>query len=138
MSDLQEFTHEEVTAHCTKKDLWVIIDGKVYDISPFIDEHPGGEEVILDVAGTDATEAFDDVGHSDEAREILQGLLKGKVKGGVIKPKVVGKVSTDSTENKTSSDSSISLYIALIAGILMALGAYKYLQLSGMAGASTA
>jgi Cytochrome b5-like Heme/Steroid binding domain len=37
----------------------------------------GGEEVLLDVAGQDATEAFEDVGHSDEAREILEGLLIG-------------------------------------------------------------
>lgn len=40
----------------------------------------GGEEVLLDVGGQDATEAFEDVGHSDEAREILDGLLVGKLK----------------------------------------------------------
>lgn len=40
----------------------------------------GGEEVLLDVGGQDATEAFEDVGHSDEAREILDGLLVGDVK----------------------------------------------------------
>lgn len=39
----------------------------------------GGEEVLLDVGGQDATEAFEDVGHSDEAREILEGLLVGKL-----------------------------------------------------------
>jgi cytochrome b involved in lipid metabolism len=37
----------------------------------------GGEEVLLDVGGQDATEAFEDVGHSDEAREILDGMLVG-------------------------------------------------------------
>jgi cytochrome b involved in lipid metabolism len=40
----------------------------------------GGEEVLLDVGGQDATEAFEDVGHSDEAREILEGLAVGKLK----------------------------------------------------------
>ena len=40
----------------------------------------GGEEVLLDVGGQDATEAFEDVGHSDEAREILDGLLVGDLK----------------------------------------------------------
>lgn len=40
----------------------------------------GGEEVLLDVGGQDSTEAFEDVGHSDEAREILEGLLVGKLK----------------------------------------------------------
>jgi cytochrome b involved in lipid metabolism len=42
--------------------------------------HRGGEEVMLDVGGQDATEAFEDVGHSDEAREILEGLLVGTLK----------------------------------------------------------
>lgn len=42
--------------------------------------HSGGEEVLLDVGGQDATEAFEDVGHSDEAREILEGLLVGGLK----------------------------------------------------------
>ena len=49
----------------------------------FVDEHPGGEEVLLDVGGQDSTEAFEDVGHSDEAREILEGLLVGTLKRGV-------------------------------------------------------
>lgn len=35
---------------------------------------------MLDVGGQDATEAFEDVGHSDEAREILEGLLIGNLK----------------------------------------------------------
>jgi hypothetical protein len=35
---------------------------------------------MLDVGGQDSTEAFEDVGHSDEAREILEGLLVGTLK----------------------------------------------------------
>lgn len=35
---------------------------------------------MLDVGGQDATEAFEDVGHSDEAREILDGMLVGTIK----------------------------------------------------------
>lgn len=103
----QELTLKEVAEHKTKKDLYVIVHDKVYDCSTFVDEHPyvhiypcfhltrtctctanaglkwnvrGGEEVLLDVAGQDGTEAFEDVGHSDEAREILEGLVVGSVK----------------------------------------------------------
>lgn len=43
----------------------------------------GGEEVLLDVAGQDATEAFEDVGHSDEARETLEQLKIGNLKRNV-------------------------------------------------------
>ena len=46
----------------------------------------GGEEVLLDVGGQDATEAFEDVGHSDEAREILDGLIVGDLKRMVCLP----------------------------------------------------
>jgi hypothetical protein len=46
----------------------------------------GGEEVLLDVGGQDATEAFEDVGHSDEAREILEGLKIGVLKRQVCHP----------------------------------------------------
>lgn len=38
-----------------------------------------GEEVLLDEAGKDATEAFEDIGHSDEAREILEKYLVGEL-----------------------------------------------------------
>ena len=41
---------------------------------------------MLDVGGQDSTEAFEDVGHSDEAREILDGLLVGNLKRQVRSP----------------------------------------------------
>lgn len=40
MSDTKEFTLKEVTAHNTKKDLYLVIHDKVYDCSSFVDEHP--------------------------------------------------------------------------------------------------
>ncbi len=41
---------------------------------------PGGEEVLLEHAGGDATEAFEDVGHSEDARELLNTYLIGNLK----------------------------------------------------------
>ncbi|KAL4976421.1 cytochrome b5-like heme/steroid binding domain-containing protein [Aspergillus desertorum] len=78
-----ELTHKEVATHNTKEDSFVIIHGNVYDVSSFVDEHPGGEELLLDVAGKDATEAFEDVVHSNEAREMLKGMHIGQVKRSV-------------------------------------------------------
>ncbi|KAL0073942.1 cytochrome b5 [Phycomyces blakesleeanus] len=65
------YTLDQIEKHNTKTDCWVIIHNKVYNITEFSVEHPGGEEVLLDEAGKDATESFEDIGHSDEAREIL-------------------------------------------------------------------
>ena len=36
----KEFTYAEITAHATKKDLYVVIHDKVYNATSFIDEHP--------------------------------------------------------------------------------------------------
>ncbi|KAF9031839.1 cytochrome b5 [Hymenopellis radicata] len=70
-------TFEQLKSHSTKDDIWLLINGKVYDVTKFLDEHPGGDEVILAEASQDATEGFEDVGHSDEARALLPGLLVG-------------------------------------------------------------
>ena len=43
----------------------------------FIHQHPGGEEILLEHAGQDSTEAFEDVGHSTDAREMLKEYLIG-------------------------------------------------------------
>ncbi|KAG0169911.1 Cytochrome b5 [Apophysomyces sp. BC1034] len=73
------YTHEEVAKHGGRDDLWMIIDNKVYDITPFIDEHPGGEEVLFDEGARDATGPFEDVGHSEDARELLVKYYLGDV-----------------------------------------------------------
>lgn len=44
-------------------------------------DHPGGPDVLLDSAGADATEAYDEVGHSEDADEILGTYLIGTLKG---------------------------------------------------------
>ncbi|KAK3744483.1 hypothetical protein QZH41_012899, partial [Actinostola sp. cb2023] len=43
------------------------------------DLHPGGFEILLENAGTDATSAFKDTGHSKEAREILSQYFIGNL-----------------------------------------------------------
>ncbi|KAI9363077.1 cytochrome b5-like heme/steroid binding domain-containing protein [Pilaira anomala] len=73
------YSADEVSKHNKKNDLWMTIHNKVYNVTEFIIEHPGGEEVLLDEAGKDATESFEDIGHSDEAREILSKYLVGEL-----------------------------------------------------------
>ncbi|KPP67937.1 cytochrome b5 type B-like [Scleropages formosus] len=73
------YTLEEVKQHNTSTDSWLVIHDRVYDISSFLEEHPGGEEVLLEQAGADATESFEDVGHSLDAREMLQQYLIGEL-----------------------------------------------------------
>ncbi|KAI8641838.1 cytochrome b5-like heme/steroid binding domain-containing protein [Parasitella parasitica] len=72
-------TYEEIAKHNIRTDLWMVIEGKVYDITKFVDEHPGGEEVLLDEGAKDATTAFEDVGHTDDARDLLVKYHIGEV-----------------------------------------------------------
>ncbi|KAF7591818.1 hypothetical protein BBP40_001089 [Aspergillus hancockii] len=131
MSETKELTFSEVSEHNTKKDLYMIVHDKVYDCTSFVDEHPGGEEVLLDVGGQDATEAFEDVGHSDEAREILDGLLVGNLKRMPGDPAPRSQAQTSSTSSSGSSGSSglgVGLYAFLLIGGAVAYGAYQYLN----------
>ncbi|KAI1904186.1 hypothetical protein AGOR_G00003090 [Albula goreensis] len=78
-SNAKYYTLEEIKQHNMSKDTWLIIHDKVYDITSFLEEHPGGEEVLLEQAGADATESFEDVGHSTDAREMLQQYYIGEL-----------------------------------------------------------
>ncbi|PKK54796.1 hypothetical protein CI102_317, partial [Trichoderma harzianum] len=73
------FSVEEVAKHASKADLYMIIHKKVYDVSTFIKKHPGGEEILTDVGGCDATEEYDDAGHSEKADRLLKKLYVGEV-----------------------------------------------------------
>merc|ERR1712100_967185 len=72
---------EEVEKHSSVDDLWLVIDGKVYDVTPFMDDHPGGGDIMLSAAGKDGTDDFEDVGHSPHARELLKRFKVGTFKG---------------------------------------------------------
>ena len=68
-----------MATHSGPADAWLIIEGKVFDVSKYLEDHPGGEEVLLDRAGQDATEDFEDVGHSNDARKQLNKFEKGEL-----------------------------------------------------------
>ncbi|KAM9839248.1 cytochrome b5 isoform 1-T1 [Aulostomus maculatus] len=69
----------EIEDQNTFKSSWIIIHNKVYDVTKFLEEHPGGEEVLREQAGGDATESFEDVGHSTDAREMADSMVIGEL-----------------------------------------------------------
>jgi L-lactate dehydrogenase (cytochrome) len=55
------FTYDEVKQHNSQASCWVILYGNVWDVTKFLPEHPGGSKIILQLAGTDATEEYDPI-----------------------------------------------------------------------------
>lgn len=101
---------EEVAKNNSAASTWIVLDDKVYDVTKFLLEHPGGEEVIINVAGKDATDEFNDVGHSSDARRMAEDYLIGELhpddrKVAKEPVKAAGKTSAD---NSTWADIFLS------------------------------
>ncbi|XP_055974774.1 cytochrome b5 type B-like [Sorex fumeus] len=62
----------EVAKRNSMKEIWLVIHRHVYHITCFLSKHPDGEKVLLEQAGADARESFEDVGHSSDTREMLK------------------------------------------------------------------
>ncbi|KAF5294072.1 hypothetical protein FQA39_LY13546 [Lamprigera yunnana] len=71
------FSLQEVSHHDDVTDCWVIIYDRVYDVTDFLNQHPGGSEVLLEHAGRDASYAFRSTGHSKAALYALNGFYIG-------------------------------------------------------------
>ncbi|KAK4190649.1 putative cytochrome b5 [Podospora australis] len=54
----QQITKAEVAQHKDEKSMYIIVDDGVYDITNFLEEHPGGAKILKRMAGKDATKAF--------------------------------------------------------------------------------
>merc|ERR1711934_1243807 len=74
---MRAITPQEVAMHTTESDCWMIIDGKVYDVTGFLNQHPAGPALLLEHAGEDATDEFESVGHFDHALGLLADMVIG-------------------------------------------------------------
>ncbi|KAJ5812234.1 hypothetical protein N7474_008535 [Penicillium riverlandense] len=52
---------QQISSHKTPDDCWIVVDKQVWDVTDFLDEHPGGSTIILKYAGSDATKAYSEV-----------------------------------------------------------------------------
>ncbi|KAL7933851.1 hypothetical protein V8C35DRAFT_302587 [Trichoderma chlorosporum] len=85
MTPPTEYTLDQVAQHKRRDDVWMIIHNEVYDVTKYLMDHPGGIEILIEAAGSDASDAFDDAGHSDDAFELMAPFRIGRLKGGVVK-----------------------------------------------------
>ncbi|KDN50868.1 Flavocytochrome c [Tilletiaria anomala UBC 951] len=57
--ELKEYTLDDVAKHNKDDDVWVVVNGKVLDVTKFLPDHPGGEKAILLYKGKDCSEEFE-------------------------------------------------------------------------------
>ena len=75
---IKNYNMKEVSKHNTRKDAWTVINKSVYDITDWIDKHPGGD-IIMKAVGKDATQLFESIGHPDYVKKILKKMKIGKL-----------------------------------------------------------
>ena len=69
---------DELAQHCVEGDTWLLIHGKIYDVSKF--NHPGGKQLLIDHSGRDTSQEFDDIGHTKAAYDQMKGFYIGDYK----------------------------------------------------------
>ena len=80
----------KVSRHTSADSCWIILYGEVYDVTDFLNEHPGGASIILRLAGTDATEEFEPVHPSGT----LDEGLSHEAKLGPVDPDSLARLET--------------------------------------------
>ena len=78
----------EVKKHNSRDDCWSIVSGKVYNLTSYVQQHPGGIELISSICGIDGSAAFSNQhGSSAKPNNVLTGLLLGSLGAEITKQK---------------------------------------------------
>ncbi|KAJ0914440.1 putative cytochrome b5-like heme/steroid binding domain-containing protein [Helianthus annuus] len=129
-SNTKILSFEEVSKHNRKTDCWLIISGKVYDVTPFLDDHPGGDEALLLATEKDATEDFETVGHSQDAKDQMKDYYVGELDNNTM-PQENGynpPSTTASASNQApgSSSTNILTFVLPVLILILAFALYYY------------
>lgn len=117
-------TAAETAKHNTAGDCWLIISGKVYNVSGYIRSHPGGSAVIINECGKDATTAFASQGgkgsHSGFANSLLANYFVGNMNTSVstalaTSAALTGTTVTGSAASSVSTAGSTGMPAAIVA-----------------------
>jgi len=112
------FASEDVEEHTSPKSCWVTRDGKVYDVTQFLPDHPGGDDLILKYAGKDVGEIMKDSvehDHSDSAYNMLDEFLIGRLgaDAGIVDENWVAPDNFQPDETDVSTDYEKNLFLDL-------------------------
>ncbi|XP_059177023.1 cytochrome b5 reductase 4-like isoform X2 [Physella acuta] len=98
-----QVTAAELAMHNTQKDIWMCIRGKVYNLTPYLDYHPGGVEELMRAAGKDGTDLFDEIHNWVNAESMLEKCFVGTLSDSAKAPVRISKVRQLSVSSISSS-----------------------------------
>ncbi|XP_051114004.1 cytochrome B5-like protein [Andrographis paniculata] len=70
------YTAAQIAMHNKRNDCWIIIKDKVYDVTSYVDEHPGGDAILMN-AGDDSTEGFYGPQHASRVFDMIEDFYIG-------------------------------------------------------------
>ena len=75
------YTANDVSSHNNQSSCWTIVNGNVYDVTSYINSHPGGQGAIKSICGVDGSGAFGNQhGGASKPERVLQSFLIGSLK----------------------------------------------------------
>ena len=116
MTEKKTYAFEDIKDHDREDDLWVAVFDKVYDVTEFAKEHPGGKKVLLELGGSNGTLDFEDQGHDDFHLGKMEKFLVGKYDDSKDPSDMVSK--GDSNPATSSSQIIWVLLFLLAVGLL--------------------
>lgn len=110
-------TTSQIATHNSLSNCWMIVSGKVYDVTRYITQHPGGASAITNLCGQDGTSGFQTKGgrgsnHSNNAYNLLNNYLIGSVGSSI---SVTPTPATTTPTQTTTPSSSSNLPAAILA-----------------------
>jgi len=110
---------------------------EIFDVTKYLDDHPGGGEILVDASGKDATNMFVSIGHSESAYETMEGLKIGVLKMSAEEKKAKEDARIAAAERASAGGLGfihvLALLIVILVGIVMSNDEYKA-QVMGLMG----
>lgn len=102
IADIFVLALSPVAKHTSPQSCWVILYGNVYDVTDFIQDHPGGSKIILKLAGKDATEEYDPI----HPPGTIEENLKPEARLGRVNPDSLVRANSPATSDAASTPTS--------------------------------
>jgi cytochrome-b5 reductase len=102
---------------------------EIFDVTKYLDDHPGGGEILVDSSGKDATNMFVSIGHSESAYETMEGLKIGVLKMSVEEKRAKEDARKAAAERAAAGGLGVThilaLLIVILIGVVMSNEEYK-------------